>query len=214
LKIEANASGDNLSYQWYKDGVSLSGEVNEYYIVPVSAKSDGGVYHVEVSGVCGAVKSPPVTIDIMSESLLVEKWHDVILVDNSRNEFCEYQWYRDGKILPGAKEQFYQEVGGLKGCYSVDLTQVKGSTIRSCEHCVDKTQKNNFSLYPNPVKDRLYIQSSLVVEQVSIYDISGRLLKQFVNPASFVDTDDLAAGIYIVKIKTIEGESIHKTIKN
>jgi hypothetical protein len=72
---------------------------------------------------------------------------------------------------------------------------------------------SNISIYPNPVKDILYFQSSSTIEQVSIYDISGRMFKQFANSSSEINISNLASGIYLLKIRTEEGETVQKIIK-
>jgi hypothetical protein len=222
LKIETEASEKNISYQWYKDGIALTGAVSESYTVSIATKANSGVYHVEVSGACGEAKSSSVMIDVRDENLLVEKWHDVILVDNSFDEFCEYQWYRDGNIIHGAKEQFYQEIGGLKGCYSVDLTLVKGSTIRSCEHCVDNTQKDkkSISIYPNPVPSGTLIHILLHADaddytiNAALYTIEGKQVykKQTEQDILEIETNSLSTGIYVLKLTTRNGQVYNEKI--
>ena len=94
---------------------------------------------------------------------------------------------------------------------------------------------SNISLYPNPVQHTLYITSSEMVEHVSIYDISGRMLQQTNNGtviarsiarneqndvaihnenAQSIDISNLANGIYLVKARTAQGESIRKIVIN
>jgi hypothetical protein len=72
-------------------------------------------------------------------------------------EYIGYQWYKDGKIINGATNQFYQEIGGLNGCYSVELRLKAGGRMRSCERCAYKTTKSGISVYPNPTKGQLKI---------------------------------------------------------
>ena len=53
-----------------------------------------------------------------------------------------------------------------------------------------------------------------MVEQVSIYDISGRELKQLPYPAQSIEIGNLANGIYIIKVKTAAGETVKKLTVN
>ncbi len=63
LELEVLAS-DALYYQWYKDGVELTGETfNTLTILSVDAP-DAGVYSVEVSNDCGAVMSIDVDVTV------------------------------------------------------------------------------------------------------------------------------------------------------
>ncbi len=71
------------------------------------------------------------------------------------------------------------------------------------------------TIYPNPTNNILYIKSSLPVEQVGIYDISGRQLKQFSTVVNNqISMDDLSGGIYLVKVTVDQREFVYKIIKN
>jgi hypothetical protein len=52
-------------------------------------------------------------------------------------------------------------------------------------------------------------------EQISIYDISGRMLQTFevLKTSKVLDISHLANGIYLVKVKTEEGEVVKKIVK-
>jgi len=69
------------------------------------------------------------------------------------------------------------------------------------------------TIYPNPAQHTLHIESSEAVEQVSVYDISGRELMQVANPAQSIDISTLANGIYLVKVRTAVGETVKKIVK-
>jgi len=68
-------------------------------------------------------------------------------------------------------------------------------------------------IYPNPVKNTIRIQTSSKIEQIIIYDVNGRLLKQLSNPLEEINISDLANGIYFVKIFTQESIITRKIIK-
>ena len=216
LKIGINATGENLVYQWYKDNNLLLGETNRNFIVSSVTQSHNGTYNVEVIGICGTETSQKINIDASGANVLVEKWHDVILADNSSRQFVAYQWYKDGRIIDGATEQFYQEVGGLNGCYSVELRLAAGSVMRSCERCAYKTVKSNeIHVYPNPTSNQLRITNCELRENadIQIFDIVGRLLQsKIVNLQSEIvlDISHLSAGLYFLKIDN----TVVKIIKN
>ena len=210
LKIEVIASGEDIVYQWYLDGNILFGEQDKELFVSPVLQSHSGKYSVEVSGVCGREKSQNISIDASGANVLVEKWHDVILVDNSSRQFVGYQWYRDEILLSGATEQFYQEVGGLNGCYSVELRLATNGSIRSCQRCAYKTRKEKFiSVYPNPAINQLTINNEqLITGNIEIYDIVGKLLQsnpEFSSGVNLqseitIDVSHLANGLYFLKI--------------
>jgi hypothetical protein len=69
-------------------------------------------------------------------------------------------------------------------------------------------------VYPNPVRGGvLYIRSAATVEQVIIHDLSGRMLKQVAAPNGEVNVSDLKKGVYLVRIKTADGETVRKMVK-
>ena len=72
-------------------------------------------------------------------------------------------------------------------------------------------------LYPNPVKDKIYIETPTQTLTVEIYDVYGR--HQVTETPSHqgclvVDVTDLKSGVYFVKVITENGEAIKRIIKN
>ena len=72
---------------------------------------------------------------------------------------------------------------------------------------------NEMALYPNPVSDYLYIKTDVVIEQVTIYDLAGKVVKQVKQPANSIDLSELASGFYMLKANTPQGEMMQKFIK-
>jgi hypothetical protein len=70
----------------------------------------------------------------------------------------------------------------------------------------------NVRIYPNPVKDILYVRSEMPVESLTVYDLSGRVCKQAGAGATTLSMKDLNSGLYLVKIKTAAGESTLKIV--
>ncbi|MFN1217428.1 T9SS type A sorting domain-containing protein [Chryseobacterium kwangjuense] len=63
-------------------------------------------------------------------------------------------------------------------------------------------QKNDFSIYPNPVQDMLYIKSNDEVIRAELYDTSGRILSTTGVKNNSVNVSDLKKGNYIIKVST------------
>ncbi|MEP3838646.1 MAG: T9SS type A sorting domain-containing protein [Algibacter sp.] len=74
------------------------------------------------------------------------------------------------------------------------------------------SQEAKISTYPNPVVNSFQINSSVNVENVKLYNITGRLLKTFTAKSNY-DINDLATGIYIANIKTDSGSKTLKIVK-
>lgn len=68
-------------------------------------------------------------------------------------------------------------------------------------------------IYPNPVADRLFIQTDEKVDGVRITDFKGRLMADELDP-EFVDVSRFPAGIYFVEITAVSGNKVlSKVIK-
>ena len=75
---------------------------------------------------------------------------------------------------------------------------------------------NNVSIYPNPVKDRLYIETESEIEDIVVFDIYGR--HQVTESPSHqemisIDISNLNSGVYFVKINTAEGNIVKRFVK-
>ena len=82
---------------------------------------------------------------------------------------------------------------------------------------INDNYMTDVNVYPNPVKDRLYIETSTQTQSIEIYDVYGRL--QVTKTPSHqgdlsVDVSDLNSGIYFVKIKTEEGNIVKRIVKD
>mgnify|MGYP003306860106 CR=1 FL=1 len=77
--------------------------------------------------------------------------------------------------------------------------------------------ENNISLdiYPNPVNDKLYIETQTQTLTIEIYDIYGRRqqLSAISSQPSVIDVENLKSGIYFVKINTEKGNIVKRIIK-
>ena len=71
-------------------------------------------------------------------------------------------------------------------------------------------------LHPNPVNDKLYIETEVEIEDVIVYDIFGKTQKlrnsELQNQTSF-DVSGLNSGVYFVMIKTNEGVVTKRFVK-
>jgi len=75
------------------------------------------------------------------------------------------------------------------------------------------TDLNSTTLYPNPVKNVLTIQTqNIEVENITVFDLNGRQCLS-VNNATTVDMQALTSGIYFVRVTTANGVEVKKVIK-
>ncbi|GER58703.1 hypothetical protein ULMA_08110 [Patiriisocius marinus] len=119
--------------------------------------------------------------------------------------------------LDGANPYSY-EITTDNGIRFLEFTNANGNKALYANQLLNtnEQQLENVVLYPNPVKNELYLKTVAVIDQLKIYSITGQLVKQqtsFTDKVS-INTEDLIAGVYFVKITTNEGlVSTHKIIK-
>lgn len=85
---------------------------------------------------------------------------------------------------------------------------------------VGLTQTSNsigLSLYPNPASDEVFLNASKPMQTIFVYDIQGRLVKEVHandNKSIAIDIQTLQTGMYIMTIKTAEGEALIRFTKS
>ncbi|HEX9826483.1 MAG TPA: T9SS type A sorting domain-containing protein [Flavobacteriaceae bacterium] len=66
--------------------------------------------------------------------------------------------------------------------------------------------KQNVKVYPNPVKDKLFLNSQENIKNVVIYDVNGRLLSQSTLIGDYtkkdIDVSHLAKGVYFLRLRS------------
>jgi hypothetical protein len=104
--------GMDLGYQWYKDGKAIFGATGPEYTIESVERNDIGLYTVKV-------------INRLDTETSAGAW---LTIDT---DFA-YQWYKDGKAIPGATGSSYViEFAALddSGDYSVLVSNDIGSTM-------------------------------------------------------------------------------------
>jgi len=179
----------------------------------------------------------PITIvnnysDTGENSLVLTRWEglgEVLVVNNNPATnggytFTSYQWYKNGEMIPGATQQYYQDPNGVNGWYSVRLTGTKvvnGVAIpvefRTCEKAFNPT--TSMKIYPVPahINETVFLELDLTPAEMKdatldIYDAKGALVKQMQIVGSRTRIEGMrTSGMYTGKITT--GTNEIKAIK-
>ncbi|MCA1752742.1 MAG: T9SS type A sorting domain-containing protein [Flavobacteriales bacterium] len=124
-------------------------------------------------------------------------------------EGAEYQWFEcidDAFILiEGADEATF--VASENGAYAVDITLGPCTDMSECQEVVGLSTfgmaEPNFSVYPNPAMDVLFVESSGTGNplQLILYDIAGRPVRSFQisGELTALPLQGLAAGTYLLR---------------
>ncbi len=78
----------------------------------------------------------------------------------------------------------------------------------------NELSKTIFKLFPNPTSISFSISNNIDVTDILIYDVQGKLTKQFDTRNNEYNIEDLSSGLYFIKIKTNNREDILKLIKD
>ncbi|MEJ5105013.1 DUF7619 domain-containing protein [Chryseobacterium sp. MYb328] len=77
-----------------------------------------------------------------------------------------------------------------------------------------QNDKNSMSIYPNPVKDIMYIHTATEVNKAVIYDTTGRVIHSIGVKGNTVNVSDLPKGNYLIKLFLKDKVSVRKFIKD
>ena len=108
----------------------------------------------------------------------------------------------------------YYLVAAAKSAFSVNIELQ--DVVNEPDDIYDPMEHSTtFNIYPNPVNDVLYIENSDIVEEVTIYNITGVIVynERCTNNNVQVDIAELEAGAYIIKVRTENNEAINRFIK-
>ncbi|QQU04970.1 MBG domain-containing protein [Myroides odoratus] len=129
---------------------------------------------------------------IPTENLVIQKYNNVLLVNNNKQTnggyvFHAYRWFKNGALV-GEKQAYSagDEYGAIldpNATYQVELTLYNGKKIRSCPIVVKGKAAANWAVYPNPVQKSqwLYVQMKEEKQGVVhyiIYNLKGQLIKR------------------------------------
>ncbi|MFT3870206.1 MAG: immunoglobulin domain-containing protein [Nibricoccus sp.] len=106
------ANGTSLNYQWYKNGVAISGATTISYTLASTVLSSAGSYTVVVSNTAGSVTSSAATLTVNAPvtapaitaqptPLTVAQGGSALFSVTATGSSLSYQWYKGGTALSG-----------------------------------------------------------------------------------------------------------------
>lgn len=134
-KLEVEAIGAGLSYQWYKDGAAIAGATQAAYDA-----SETGMYDVVVTNAAGSTASGAATIAVSATlaapaitsqpaALTVNSGTRATFVVGASGTSVAYQWYRNGSAIAGATGARYSipvASANDAGTYTVTVKNTAG----------------------------------------------------------------------------------------
>ena len=237
IPLQVNASTSTTFTATLPDGSTQTGNImfdaytQQHYVeVQMPAVAGDYVVTIEVDGCAGEVLVRVPASDAsmgVTSTLVDQRWDDVVVVNNNPDnnggyKFSTYQWYRNGEPINGATGQYYQEVGGLEGFYSVELDGIRvsdGAPVHfiTCEKYF--SAGSSIRVYPVPANttQEVTIELNMTEEELEgaildIYDVRGAHVKSLSNLTPITKVGNFGAqGTYFGRI--ITGTNEIKTVK-
>ncbi len=221
-----NLSENATSFFWTFSGGNpeTSTDVN-----PVVTYSEPGYYDVilfatnghgsDLETKTGYIYVKAVTTADFTADITVVHVGETVAFTNLSENATSYYW-----SFPGAEPSVSQEVNPVvtyttAGVYSVTLFATNGATSDMeakdgyitvvSESGVSEISANDFEIYPNPASSVVNV-SAKNMQQISIYDLTGRLVLQIEADSDYetIDVSMLRKSTYALRITTDSGVAV------
>ena len=226
------SGNQNANYVIYENGSAIASGtvVANQVIIPDGLLSEGTHHLTLVIDGCSFDITVVIPVnsessDIFGNNLMEIRWDDVVIINlnaNPRYNIVGFQWYKNNVLIPGAIYKNYQEVGGLNGYYSVELTVIDTQTGETLTFITCPRLFNTVSgmkVYPVPanVEQVVTVELDMTAEELNgavldIFDATGKLINHITDlqPVTRV-AGFKAQGTYFGRI--ITGTNEIKTVK-
>lgn len=180
--------------------------------------SVAGTYVDTISNSRGCDSILTINLTIINTDLVITLLNGAFTVGETG---ASYQWINcaTNNIIAGATSQSYYPT--TNGGYAAIVTHDGCTDTTNCYNIIDVGLEDygvsNISLFPNPTTDVINLSSSSDIEQITIMDMSGKVVQYVTNLHKSLlqlNVSQLSKGIYIVSIKTNEGIVTKRLIKN
>lgn len=243
INLSVDVTGDNLNYQWFFNDKIISGaNTPSLKIYNITPEDNYGYYQLKINNGCTSeVLSHKARIWVArklgSNLPPVEAPAVAYVGERIRLHVGNDYGYTDVNNYTWAFSAPNEDLGiGLPNHHTVYINFTKPSEnqliIVTMQHVcksyvafalvkvkyptdIKNTPENISEIYPNPVKNELYINSESKINRIDILDSNGRILDQIQTNENnlIISTAKFKPGIYFIKMDTEEGINFHKIIK-
>ncbi len=209
-----------FEHTWYFQEGELNGEIFyplSYFTGNIDFYADLiEVYH----NYCEEGFASLIDYDLVENEFLLDFVEVVLIGVCSENEDLDfmnkhYSIYGTMDGTGAVKNPFVYIIESVGDNYQLTVENGNGdwAVYNSVLLSLSTFHQNSFTLYPNPVKEVLQINtSSSEMVKASIYDINGKLLQthSLENIVSSIDVKALKQGMYFVVFESETGERVSK----
>jgi len=210
---------EEVTEPWFLHNLIINGVDNippsnsELTAIPLSFNIDPSVSELFFTQVCSAL--------VVNQHFIID-FNDFYLYDNLNIGLTQCNITENNNFQNLYFAFFLNNLPGPFGYTVIDESGTKTLTITNTNgdqaiygNFVLSTQEyinSLFTVYPNPVKDILTIeeQSNIEIESTSIYNYLGQ--KLVTAQQRKIDMSNLKAGVYLLKIKLVNGQIATKKV--
>ena len=239
VELTWEALADAESFTVYQEGEAIAENLTEGFYAVEGLAAGEYCFAVKAFNAAGSSKStneacvtigdepivpeptvpaaPVVRVKEVTATTVVLEWDAV-------EGATEYALYSAGEKL-GTLAETIAGVQALEPeteyCFTVTAINEAGESEHSEEVCATTLKEEGiaeneaaFNIYPNPVVDRLVIETEATIEAVTIYTLTGVMIYSEVDfNNNTIDVTDFAGGVYVMKVRTENGEVVKRFIK-
>lgn len=129
-------------------------------------------------------------------------------------DLVDYDVKNDEHLITPTESQFYyfgflDNSGQKYSAITLDNIKVEEATLAT-----DNFKTEEIKLYPNPFHDEIHVSDAEKVKSISVFDLSGKLVKEISQVTSVVNLGNLNSGLYMVQLHLKDGTvKVQKMIK-
>jgi hypothetical protein len=160
-----------------------------------------------------------VAINCVSNDAFLFMVDDIFLGIPSRKDakaFSGFTVYLDGEVkqtgIKGTEFTFTslcnkQYTAGVEAVYTSgkSIKEEITFTVTTSAECgsgMEILTRDIFTVFPNPVKDLLHIETEKTIKQIEIVDVNGRVLRTWIGDNKTIDVQNIPTGNYVLRIHT------------
>ncbi|MES2799783.1 MAG: T9SS type A sorting domain-containing protein [Bacteroidota bacterium] len=177
-----------------------------------SASNSTATFTLTNQGGCDSLVTLNLTITPLPDLTITQNGTTLSVAESG----LQYQWIDCGngdQAVPGANSQSFTPT--VNGSYAVEVTNGSCSETSNCTSIstigIEENNTFQLSVQPNPSADKITVVSSSEIDEVLVYASSGELV--MVETNSTFNIEQLARGVYILKVKTENGIGMIRLIK-
>ncbi|MET0635341.1 MAG: MBG domain-containing protein [Chitinophagaceae bacterium] len=180
----------------------------------ITAHQEGDLNHFAAIAVSKDFSS------MLPGTMVVKKWSDVLVFDNSATDYVRWQWYRNEELVVGATRQYFQENGPLNGTYMAEAFTATGLSAKTCPMAiVAGVTPVALAIYPNPSSagETVIVKTSFAAillqgARIEVSNVQGTILHTISNVTEQTSVNmPVTPGLYIIRLRLSNGGSASVT---